>query len=249
MVQTNKLNYRVTGNGRPVVFLHGFLESISMWKYLGDFEGVQSIVVDLPGHGESPLIPELTMQSIANLIIQLLDELKVVSYDIVGHSMGGYVALEVKKNHNSCDKIILLNSNFWQDTALKKEDRYRVAALVKERKEVFLNSAIPNLFLEPHRFQGDVDALIDEAKSISWESIAEASIAMSERTDNRILVKEHCQDVVIIQGVHDTTIPQKVMLQKLSGIEVLPHMVPSGHMAHIECGALIRHLIEGCVGV
>jgi pimeloyl-ACP methyl ester carboxylesterase len=189
------------------------------------------------------------MQSIANLIIQLLDELKVVSYDIVGHSMGGYVALEVKKNHNSCDKIILLNSNFWQDTALKKEDRYRVAALVKERKEVFLNSAIPNLFLEPHRFQGDVDALIDEAKSISWESIAEASIAMSERTDNRILVKEHCQDVVIIQGVHDTTIPQKVMLQKLSGIEVLPHMVPSGHMAHIECGALIRHLIEGCVGV
>ena len=249
MVQTNKLNYRVTGNGRPVVFLHGFLESISMWKYLGDFEGIQSIVVDLPGHGESPLIPELTMQSIANLIIQLLDELKVVSYDIVGHSMGGYVALEVKKNHNSCDKIILLNSNFLQDTALKKEDRYRVAALVKERKEVFLNSAIPNLFLEPHRFQGDVDALIDEAKSISWESIAEASIAMSERTDNRILVKEHCQDVVIIQGLHDTTIPQKVMLQKLSGIEVLPHMVPSGHMAHIECGALIRHLIEGCVGV
>lgn len=239
----------MTGNGRPVVFLHGFLESISMWKYLGDFEGVQSIVVDLPGHGESPLIPELTMQSIANLIIQLLDELKVVSYDIVGHSMGGYVALEVKKNHNSCDKIILLNSNFWQDTALKKEDRYRVAALVKERKEVFLNSAIPNLFLEPHRFQGDVDALIDEAKSISWESIAEASIAMSERTDNRILVKEHCQDVVIIQGVHDTTISQKLMLQKLSGIEVLPHMVPSGHMAHIECGALIRHLIEGCVGV
>ena len=239
----------MTGNGRPVVFLHGFLESISMWKYLGDFEGIQSIVVDLPGHGESPLIPELTMQSIANLIIQLLDELKVVSYDIVGHSMGGYVALEVKKNHNSCDKIILLNSNFWQDTALKKDDRYRVAALVKERKEVFLNSAIPNLFLEPHRFQGDVDALIDEAKSISWESIAEASIAMSERTDNRILVKEHCQDVVIIQGVHDTTISQKLMLQKLSGIEVLPHMVPSGHMAHIECGALIRHLIEGCVGV
>lgn len=37
------------------------------------------------------------MQSIANLINQLLDELKVVSYDIVGHSMGGYVALEVKK--------------------------------------------------------------------------------------------------------------------------------------------------------
>jgi len=131
---------------------------------------------------------------------------------------------------------------------LKKEDRYRVAALVKERKEVFLNSAIPNLFLEPHRFQGDADALIDEAKSISWESIAEASIAMSERTDNRILVKEHCQDVVIIQGVHDTTISQKLMLQKLSGIEVLPHMVPSGHMAHIECSALIRHR-RVCVGL
>ena len=48
----NKLNYRVSGNGYPVVFLHGFLESVSMWDYI-NIQDVQSIFIDLPGHGKS----------------------------------------------------------------------------------------------------------------------------------------------------------------------------------------------------
>ena len=248
MVREHSLNYRVIGKGRPVVFLHGFLESISMWDYLGEFKGVHSIFIDLPGHGKSALTSELTMQTIAKSIVQLLNELKVESFDIVGHSMGGYVALEVKKIQKSCDKIILLNSNFWEDTASKKEERHRVAALVEQRKENFINSSIPNLFVEPDLFQSELDALIEEAKNISWESIAAASIAMSERSNNSPLVKENQRDVCIIQGAHDTVISADLMARKLEGSEIIYHVLPSGHMAHIECSNLVRETIAKYLG-
>lgn len=85
------LNYRASGQGRPVVFLHGFLESISMWNFLKPFETIQSVLVDLPGHGGSELNEdlELSMTSIAESVVQLLGDLGIVSYDIIGHSMGG----------------------------------------------------------------------------------------------------------------------------------------------------------------
>ena len=50
-MQQELLNYRVFGNGHPVVFLHGFMESISMWDFIESSNfPFQCIVIDLPGH-------------------------------------------------------------------------------------------------------------------------------------------------------------------------------------------------------
>ena len=67
-----------------------------MWDYLNGFNDFQSIYIDLPGHGASELDDslELSMASIANSVQQLIQEMGLDSYDVVGHSMGGYVALE-----------------------------------------------------------------------------------------------------------------------------------------------------------
>ena len=52
------------GNGYPVVFLHGFLESMTMWEDL-KFEGIwQQVFIDLPGHGGSESMQgSVSMQS------------------------------------------------------------------------------------------------------------------------------------------------------------------------------------------
>ena len=50
------LSYSVVGNGNPVVFLHGFMESIAMLDYLKlEDAPFQSVLIDLSGHGNSPL--------------------------------------------------------------------------------------------------------------------------------------------------------------------------------------------------
>ena len=52
----HKLNYRVSGNGYPVVFFHGFLESLSMWEQLNFKDSFRCIEIDFPGHGMSGML-------------------------------------------------------------------------------------------------------------------------------------------------------------------------------------------------
>tara|TARA_B110000305_G_scaffold139945_1_gene156060 strand:+ start:6032 stop:6808 length:777 start_codon:yes stop_codon:yes gene_type:complete len=242
----DKLNYRVSGNGRPVVFFHGFLESISMWNYLGEFKDFQCIFIDLPGHGASPFdnsLP-LTMASIANSVQILIQEMGIASYDVLGHSMGGYVALELKKADAACDKVVLLNSNFWEDSISKKMDRRRVAELVQAKKDVFVQTAIPKLFMNPEKKASEVEALIAEASSISSETIAQSSIAMSERLDNTELVKENDGVVLIMQGKHDSIVLCSTMENRTKGLNLTLSKLDCGHMAHIELGSSVKETIE-----
>ena len=142
------------GKGRTCVFLHGFLESINMWQGLTLVElGVHCLFIDLPGHGKSKFSitesPELGIEQMAIEVIAVIESLGIKNFDILGHSMGGYVALEVKRLKAKCGKVVLLNSNYWTDSPAKVADRKRIAKLVKSSKLFFLQKAIsvfsPNL--------------------------------------------------------------------------------------------------------
>ena len=235
----NKLNYRVFGNGYPVVFLHGFLESTTMWNYL-DLEkaAFQSISIDLPGHGNSDLNDRNespSMKYMAVEVAKLLKELKMEEYHVVGHSMGGYVALELKELDPKCKKVVLLNSNFWEDPVEKKKDRVRIADIVLKAKELFVNEAIPGLFYRHNRKDSNVIKLINEAKKMEAASIAYASLAMRNREDKSILVKENPADFLILHGKHDPIISTEKWESELNNIPVSFEIIDKvGHMSHIE---------------
>ena len=102
-----------------------------MWKDLPlETLKIQSILIDLPGHGSSPLSDEFSKNrsvgQMADEVIELIDHLGIKEFNIVGHSMGGYVALEVKNKRPLCQKVVLLNSNYWEDAVPKKRDRKRI---------------------------------------------------------------------------------------------------------------------------
>jgi len=235
----NKLNYRVFGNGYPVVFLHGFLESTTMWNYL-DLEkaAFQSILIDLPGHGNSDLNDtneSPSMKYMAGEVTKLLKELKIEEYHIVGHSMGGYVALELKELDPKCKKVVLLNSNFWEDQVEKKKDRVRIADIVLKAKELFVNEAIPGLFYRHNRKDYAVSELINEAKKMEAVSIAYASLAIRNREDKSTLVKGNPADFLILHGKHDQMISTEKWQSDLKEIPVSFEIIEdAGHMSHIE---------------
>lgn len=242
----SRLNYRMFGNGHPVVFLHGFLESLTMWDYLNlESLGVKCICIDLPGHGKSDLLDdaEPSMQYFAVEVELLLKSLNINQFSIVGHSMGGYVGLQIMNNSNSVVQLILLNSTYWSDSELKKRDRILVAELVQHSKSLFLKTAIPNLFLNPEKHKSAVKKLIDEALLQSPGAIAYASLAMRNRTDFTVFAMNNHERISIIQGVED-----KIVLKSLidesnkNGLNVIS-IEECGHMAHIEKSAeVIRAL-------
>ncbi len=229
------MHYKVLGEGPVVLFLHGFLESMSMWNYLPleDFR-CKKVFIDLPGHGKSELMDnaESSIDSMANEIILILEKEGIKKFHIVGHSMGGYIALSIKEKQKECKKVILLNSNYWSDSDSKKKDRDRVCKIAFKAKDYFLNEAIPNLFTDKVKFKSQIDQLVNESKQMTPEAIAYASTAMKNRKDKSGVLNKN--EIVIIHGSSDTLIKNSDYDLSLINPAYFHSIRNAGHMSHIE---------------
>src|SRR5690349_2626165 len=100
--ENGNLFYRENGKGPAVVLLHGFGEDSTVWKDQYEaFPGFQLLLPDLPGSGGSPMIPDMSMEGMAAVIQQWLDSLNIEQCILVGHSMGGYIALAFAETYSS----------------------------------------------------------------------------------------------------------------------------------------------------
>lgn len=90
-----KLHYQTLGEGRPLVILHGLFGSLDNWRGLTKQLATvaQVIAVDLRNHGRSPHSSEQTYELMADDLAELIDELTLGQIDIIGHSVGGKVAM------------------------------------------------------------------------------------------------------------------------------------------------------------
>jgi len=240
------LNYKIIGKGKPVVFLHGFLESISMWDVL-PLEGMpfQSILLDLPGHGDSKDLPEeVSIRMMAEVAANTLEKLNIESYEIVGHSMGGYVGLEMAKANHNVEALCLMNSSFWADSPKKKADRNRVIEVVRENKNRFLNEAIPGLFADPEAHADFIKDLLDEAREITVDAIVYSTAAMRDRDENEQVCMRLGERLKIVQGEKDKSIPLEDMLEntqeKDMNLTILPDVA---HMSHVEATDKLRAIL------
>ncbi|PWL27343.1 MAG: hypothetical protein DCO96_11400 [Fluviicola sp. XM-24bin1] len=239
------LHYEIVGEGnKTVVCLHGFLESTTMWNVLELDQFARLILIDLPGHGKSGLEGIDSMSEMAEKVKQVVSKENIESYDVIGHSMGGYVALMLKDLDERCDKIILMNSNVWSDSEQKKEDRKRVAKLVQTKKERFVSEAIPNLFQAPENYPEQVAELVEEAKQISSEAVARASIAMSERYDRVEWAYSGALEVYVIQGINDPIANVDSMRRTMVNQMERYFEVHTGHMAHLEATEEVREILR-----
>lgn len=241
------LHYELFGEGPITVFLHGFLESSTMWEPLNltELPGTK-LLIELPGHGKSPLsdpseIP--SMKFMAAEVGRVISKINPTQYSIVGHSMGGYVALELfantPKGISKPSHLTLLNSNCWSDSEAKQADRLRVARIAYTGKELFINEAIPNLFARPEEFQKEIAALKQEAKAMTSEAIAYAALAMRTRTDYTSWVMENPITVRFIHGALDRLVSVEELHQRLmpEADQAAPEIIilsNAGHMAHWE---------------
>lgn len=103
---TNKqlLNYKTfkpesenARNRKPLIILHGLLGSMDNWrsqaKNLSEFQPV--ITIDLRNHGQSPHLSGMSYREMYEDVIQLANHLEVSQFDLLGHSMGGKVAMHL----------------------------------------------------------------------------------------------------------------------------------------------------------
>lgn len=234
MVNRSELSIKIQGTGSSaVLFVHGFLENQSMWdNVISEFKSdFVSITVDLPGHGESKDWMNYSIKEVAESIANYLKTNEVKLKAIIGHSLGGYVGLELKKLM-SC-QLILLHSNFWADNEHKKKDRDRVIDLVQTKKNQFIQEAIPNLFFKENvkDLEAEIYMVVKEAQNTTLQGVIEATKAMRDRPANYDVLMP---DDVIIHGDQDPIIATSVLekeLEKLKANPIIYTLDECGHMS------------------
>ena len=72
-INGKKIFYTVTGNGKPVLLVHGFGETGEVWNKQIDYlkEDFKLIVPDLPGSGQSEMIDDMSMEGLAEVLMQI----------------------------------------------------------------------------------------------------------------------------------------------------------------------------------
>lgn len=107
-----KLDYRILGEGKPMMILHGLFGFSDNWqthaKKLADY--YQVILVDLRNHGRSEWSDEFSYELMADDIYELAKDLQLSEFILVGHSMGGKVAMRFAQKHEEMlEKLVVVD--------------------------------------------------------------------------------------------------------------------------------------------
>jgi pimeloyl-ACP methyl ester carboxylesterase len=108
------VHYEVYGRGRPVILLHGWLESWGLWQETMDFLGssYRTYAIDFWGFGESDKRREsFSVPDFVLLVNEFMEKMGIRHAPLVGHSMGGTVSLSVAINHpEKVSKVVVIGS-------------------------------------------------------------------------------------------------------------------------------------------
>ena len=232
-----------TGKGKTIVLLHGYLETMEVWENTAAelSKTFRVITLDLPGHGLSGFCENATtMEFMADCIKTLLDKQKVSECFVVGHSMGGYVALVfAKKYPNKTKALCLFSSTPNADTEQKKTDRDREIDLIRAGKfELILKTNISRGFADMNlkRLDEEIFAIEDTATVSNTDGIIACLQAMKLREDMNDFMKTVQQKTLFVFGKHDNYIPFDVAENIVQKYPQATHIIlqNSGHNGFIE---------------
>lgn len=234
------IHYRVSGKGKAVVLLHGFLENTTMWSSItAELSKKNRVVcIDLLGHGLSENLGYVhTMEQMAESIQAVLVDLKIRKSIFVGHSLGGYVALAFAELYpDNVKGLCLLNSTSRADTSEKKINRDRAIAIVKENHKSFIRNSIPMLFRSKNRkiFSEQIKVVKQEALKTSKQGVIAALEGMKIRQDREVLLHFGPYPKLMVIGEKDPVLNLNDLLDQVIGNETEVVRFSEGHMSHIE---------------
>ncbi len=207
------MNFKVEGNGRPLVFIHGLSDSLLYWEFLASHlkRDYQIIRMDLRGHGESYLgNDEVNIDLYVSDLKNLLDDLNLDNVDLIGFSLGGAIALDFSLKYPKNVSSLVLMSSF------SKSDEYltniftQFKDALKNSFEDFYDLILP-MVLCPEVIDDNREAL-DQIREFG---------SKTANTDAYIKAVDACMEFDVDDFLSKIEVPTLVMSGKYDEISLL----------------------------
>jgi pimeloyl-ACP methyl ester carboxylesterase len=241
------ITYQQVGEGIPVVLLHGFGEDSGIWERQVDV--LQSVcrlyVPDLPGSGLSTVNADaldaiVSLDAMADTFIDFLQNVVGEPAIVLGHSMGGYLALAIAEKQPAllCG-LGLVHSTAFADGEEKKETRRKaIDFITRYGSRAFLETAIPGLFgtAFSQTNQTEIDTLVNRSEQFAPETLVSYYRAMLSRPNRTQVLKGSAWPVLFVIGSEDKAAPMTDVLQQthLPETSVVHVLENTGHMGMLE---------------
>jgi len=241
------------------MLVHGFGETGDVWRnqitWLGS--NFKLIVPDLPGSGQSDIIDDMSMEGMAESLRSILTAENYeesssgkVKVSMIGHSMGGYVALAfAEKYSDDLAALGLFHSTAFADNEEKKEIRKKGIGFIRQHGAFeFLKNSTPNLFSPFSRTEKQelIDGFIRSLNNFSSQSLVSYYESMMQRPDRTYLLQTKHLPILFALGEYDSAVPlqdglKQAHMPEKSYIHILHQ---SGHMGMLEEIEKSNHMLN-----
>jgi pimeloyl-ACP methyl ester carboxylesterase len=225
-----------------LILLHGFCENKSMWDHVyPSLNADRVICLDLSGFGEKPLEnSNVSLKDWSNevkhYIVEHLSQEDVV---LLGHSMGGYIGLElILQEPNLLTGFGLVHSHCFEDPLEKRQNREKVIRFIqKNGTSHWLPQMAESLLAEKNI---NNKALFDQAMSFIQDVHVESAIAgqkaMLNKRDRSSIWSTIEIPLLLVAGEYDThcTMENSLKMASMGQQLQMVHLPESGHLGMVE---------------
>lgn len=249
------LGFQEKGTGDVALLIHGFPFDSSMWA--AQLEGLSDIrrvvAVDLPGRGASSGISAdgATVDTYADAVADVVDDLGVEAVDLAGMSMGGYVAFAfLRRSRAKVRSLALIDTKADADSEEAKQGRTDLAeSVIDSGMEPLAEGLIPKL-IAPTTGE-DVKAAVAKMFTNTPPATAAAdAIVMRDRPDSNADLPSISVPTIVIHGTEDALMP-------LDAAEKMTAAIPgarftavpeAGHLAPMENPEAVNAALRDFLG-
>ena len=254
-----RIFYEMAGSGHPLVFIHGHALDSRIWQ--GQMEGLRRLYTviryDVRGHGQSEAPPTgYSRAHYAAELLGLINALDLTKPSLVGHSMGGTVALEYALQHaDRCSTLSLIGSGLegysyqesMSETVNKQKDMLRQEGV----SEKFLRVALFSPLYQGVRQHPEKLALVRSMLS-GWSGASWLDTAVYPKPERTQLerLRELGVPALVAVGERDLPIFHEVSEALTMGIRVVRKAtIPeAGHMAPLENPDAVNDILMDFIG-
>ena len=200
-----------------VIFLHGFGEDAAVWTEFLKLLPKEHIYF-CPDYASITNIESIN--GYADWLKTYTNENAIAESVIIGHSMGGYIALAYAEK--LADEVLglgLFHSSAYADNEERKEIRLKTARVIDQQGTAkFIKGFYPNMFTDEFKEKnGDfIEKQIESYSYFPKEALMNAQIAMRGREDKTSVLKEANYPIMILAGEKDTFVPKSAAFEQIT---------------------------------